>query len=360
MDNSIRRKKKIKSVILISLIGIIVGSVFSVFAFGFTFVRLIKTVIIAFLITSIIGIFEYFIFPTKLKKIKFSLILLVRTILYIIIISFSVIVVWVVHESSVNEVNVFTTLQSEDFRNFILEGDFKSIFIFSIFVSFLFNFFTRINRLLGKNVLLSYLTGKYHNPKKEERAFMFLDLSSSTTIAEKLDPVTYHKFMNNYFFDIDEAIIQSKGEIYQYVGDEVIISWKGKSGFKDANCINCFFDILERIDELSGKYKNQFGVIPGFKAGLHYGNVVTGEIGDSKKEIVFHGDVLNTASRIQSQCNSLGKKFLVSEDVLKRIVLPEEFKSVCMGKFMLRGKQQEVELFSIEKNHNDLTYRDQS
>ncbi len=154
---------------------------------------------------------------------------------------------------------------------------------------------------------------------------MFVDLASSTTIAEKLGPVIYHRFINSYFFDIDEAIVESEGEVYQYVGDEVVISWKDDKGFKNTNCIKCFFNIKEKIDSLTEDYEREFGVIPGFKAGLHWGPVITGEVGDSKKEIVFHGDVLNTASRIQAECNALKRAFLISEDVLNKLNLPGHY-----------------------------------
>jgi adenylate cyclase len=349
MEKSVKQRQKIKSIILISIIGIIIGALFAIVAFGLEPVRIIKGVIAGFLITFIIGVLEFFVFQKQFNKLKFSIILLIRTVCYVIAISISVITVWVIHESSVNDESVFTTLSGSDFKHFMVKGDFPKILVFAIIVGFLINFFTQINSLLGKNVLWNYLTGKYHNPKEEERVFMFLDLSSSTTIAEKLSPINYHKFMNNYFFDIDEEIVKSKGEIYQYVGDEVVISWRDDNGFKNANCIRCFFNIRKRIDDLSESYEKQFGVIPGFKAGLHCGNVVTGEIGDSKKEIVFHGDVLNTASRIQSECNKQKKNFLVSEDVLIKLTLPDEYKSVNLGEFMLRGKAQQVEIFSIEK-----------
>lgn len=349
MERSVKRKRKFRSVFLISLIGIIIGFLFTVGSFGFDEARTVKGIVAGFIITFLIGIFENFVFQSRFRKLKFSAGLLIRTLVYVSVISFAVILVWVIHESSLNDTGIFTTLSSEDFRYFILKGDFKRILIFAVLFSFLINLFTQVNNLLGKNVLMNYLTGKYHKPKVEERAFMFLDLSSSTTIAEKLGPVKYHKFINSYFFDIDEAIVESEGEIYQYVGDEAVISWKDKKGFKDANCIRCFFRVRDRINELSEKYEKEFGIIPGFKAGLHYGEVVTGEIGDSKKEIVFHGDVLNTAARIQAQCNTLGKTFLATEDILSRTELPEEFISESLGKFILRGKAQETELFNIQR-----------
>lgn len=336
-----------KSVIIISMIGIIVGFLFVVIAFGFDPARAVKGVVAGFIITFIIGLFEFFVFQNRFRKLKFSAGLLIRTLVYVAVISFAVILVWVIHESSLNEVDIFTTLASSDFRYFIFEGDFKDILLFAVIVGFLINLFTQINNLLGKKVLLNYVTGKYHNPKEEERAFMFLDLTSSTTIAEKLGPVVYHKFINSYFFDIDAAIVESGGEIYQYVGDEVVISWKDDKGYENANCIKCFFNIKDKIDSVSEIYKKEFGIVPGFKAGLHSGLVITGEIGDSKKEIVFTGDVLNTASRIQAQCNTLGKKFLVSADVLNKVKLPVEYISESLGVFTLRGKAQEIEIFNL-------------
>lgn len=349
-ERKAKRNQKLRTLIYISAAGIIIGALFVTIAFGFDYARLLKGIIAGFMITVTIGILEFFVFINNFKKIKFSVSLLIRIICYVLAISVSVITVWVVHESKLNDAGLLETMQSNDFRYFMFEGDFKKILIFAIVVAVLINFFTQINSLLGKNVLVNYLTGRYHSPKEEERVFMFVDLTSSTTIAEKLGPVSYHKFVNNYFFDIDEAIIESKGEIYQYVGDEVVISWKGNDGYEDSNCIRCFFNIRERIDELSEKYTDVFGIIPGFKAGLHCGQVVTGEIGDSKKEIAFHGDVLNTASRIQNQCNVLNKKFLISEDVLKKIAQSNEFKIETMGKFKLRGKENEIEIYSVEKN----------
>ncbi len=352
MEKSVRNKQKIKSILIISLIGIAVGYVFTVSTFGLDTARTIKGITGGFIITFLIGVFEFFVFQKKFKKLKFSTGLLIRTLVYVAIISFAVISVWVIHESSINETNIWETLKSDDFSYFLIKGDFKIILAFAVVFSFVVNLFTQINNLLGKNVLLNYVTGKYHQPKEEERAFMFLDLSSSTTIAENLGPVAYHKFVNSYFFDIDQSIVESQGEVYQYVGDEVVISWKNDKGFKNANCIRCFFSIQDKIDSLADNYKKDFGTVPGFKAGLHFGPVIVGEIGDSKKEIVFHGDVLNTASRIMSECNSLKKSFLVSEDVLRKFILPGEYKTESLGNITLRGKTQGIKLFSIEKVRN--------
>jgi len=338
---------KLKGVFTVTLAGMIIGILFACIAFGFDIERVVKGLIVGFLISFLSSFFEKFIYETRLKKLKFSIVLLIRTVVYIFIISFSVILVWVVHESAINSRGFIATMQTEDFKYFMTKGDFPYILIFSITIGFLINFLLQLNSLLGKGVLLSYVTGKYHKPKIEERFFMFLDLESSTTIAETIGPVKYHTFMNNYFFDINDPIVETKGEIYQYVGDEVVISWTKTNGIKSSNCISCYFRIKDRLEALQNKYIKEFGLVPGFKGGVHFGEVVIGEVGDSRKEIVFHGDVMNTASRIQGQAKALNKQLLVSEDALKYLNLVNGYKSENMGKFKLKGKEFETEIYSV-------------
>jgi len=343
-------KSKLKAVFGITIFGMIMGPLFACIAFGFDVERAIKGFIAGFLITFLSGTFEKLIFPSKIKKLKFSVVLIIRTLVYIFVISFSIIMVWVVHESLLNSKNIIATIMTDDFKFFMTKGDFPNIFIFAITTSFLINFLFQIRDLLGKGVLLSYITGKYHKPKIEERFFMFLDLESSTTIAETIGPVKYHYFMNAYFFDINDPIAESKGEIYQYVGDEVVISWKKSKGISNYNCISCYFKIKQTLDCLQDKYIKEFGLLPGFKAGLHFGEAVIGEIGDSKKDIVFHGDVMNTASRIQGLAKVLNKQLLISEEALLQLKFNGEYKIEKMGKYKLKGKEVETEVYSVERN----------
>jgi len=99
----------------------------------------------------------------------------------------------------------------------------------------------------------------------------------------------------------------------------------------------------------SETYIRRFELVPEFKAAIHIGEVTTGEIGIIKKDIVFSGDVLNTTARIQSLCNSLQAKLLVSEDLLHRLDLNEKFISRPKGEIELRGKENKVRLFEITR-----------
>jgi len=206
----------------------------------------------------------------------------------------------------------------------------------------------QVNDKYGSGVFASFLLGRYFHPKKEERIFMFLDLRSSTSIAEKLGEGQYFNFLKEVFQHATPSILYSKGEIYQYVGDEIVISWKTNKGAENANCVQCFFNVQSSVNKKSDYYNEKYGVVPEFKAGLHYGNVMAGEIGLVKREIAFSGDVLNTTSRIQSKCNELGVNILLSKFLLDKLNLrPDTFAPKLMGDIVLRGKQHSLSLYTL-------------
>ena len=183
-----------------------------------------------------------------------------------------------------------------------------------------------------------------------ERIFMFLDITSSTAIAENLGHVKYFELLNDFFKDLAKPIEAHKGEIYQYVGDEVVVSWALEEGIAEANCLHCFFDILDTIDDLSYKYLDKYDMVPTFKAGMHYGKVSTGTIGTIKKEIIYTGDVLNTTSRIEGLCNQHNVNLLLSKDLMNKIPNEDQFKFVEIGEISLRGKASFVTLFTSQRN----------
>ena len=209
--------------------------------------------------------------------------------------------------------------------------------------------YTEISDNIGHGVLLKFFTGKYHSPVQETRIFMFLDMKASTTIAEQLGHQTYFKMLKAYYADISDAIVRHGGEIYQYVGDEIIVSWKLKDMDQNANCIRCFFAMKADLQKHHDWYRKKFGVMPEFKAGIHPGEVTTGEIGLVKKDIMFTGDVLNATARIQGLCNEYGVDLLVSGELLDNLQLNGDFTTSALGSSELRGRKEHVELFTIRK-----------
>ncbi len=203
-----------------------------------------------------------------------------------------------------------------------------------------------INEKYSPGVFLDILLGKYVNPKTENRIVVFIDLSDSTTIAEKLGHTQYFKFIREFIYHVSNALIEYDGRIYQYVGDEIVVSWM----YSEKNIKRCLKSIIEarrNIQKDSINFKRDYDLIPEFRVGIHIGEVTVGEIGVIKKDIAMSGDTMNTTARIRSACSELNKKFIVSKDFIDKSSL-ENFQAESLGLVELKGKRKEIELFHLK------------
>jgi len=233
--------------------------------------------------------------------------------------------------------------------NILSPSFFINVFLFGFLVSCT-QFMLQVSDKFGPGILWKFITGKYYHPRQEERIFMFLDLKSSTTIAEKMNSKKFFELIKEIFSDITEPILNSHGEIYQYVGDEVVVSWPSTKGLADNNCLLCFFRIQRALEERKEHYTGEYDLLPSFKAGLHIGEATVGEIGVVKKDIVYSGDVLNTTSRIEGQCNNYDVNILLSFELLERMQLNGEYQQIALGEISLKGKNEKVVLYTINNN----------
>lgn len=208
-------------------------------------------------------------------------------------------------------------------------------------------FCRQLDRLLGPGTLMRYLFGRYHRPRREARIFMFLDLKDATAIAERLDVDAYYALLNDFFHDLAEPVLATKAQIYQYVGDQVVLTWPMETGLQDANCLRVFSEIDAVIRRRGPYYLAQYGLIPAYKAGVHGGEVIRAEIGDLKRDLIYNGDVLNTTARIQAECNRCEARLLVSSSLFARLPLPPGTKAESLGDVPLKGKQHPIGLVRV-------------
>jgi adenylate cyclase len=206
--------------------------------------------------------------------------------------------------------------------------------------------FIEINEKYSPGVFIDIIRGKYMQPKIEKRIIMFIDLKNSTPIAEKLGHVENFKFIRDFIFDVSMALIEHDGRIYQYVGDEIVVSWV----FSKRNArksINAIIDARKNLQNHGHHFRNNYDVVPEFRVGLHIGEVTVGQIGVIKKDLAMSGDTMNTTARIRNACTELNQKFLMSKDFMENSGL-KEWQGESLGKIDLKGKSDGVELFSIK------------
>lgn len=230
-----------------------------------------------------------------------------------------------------------------------LWGGFPTILAMAFVLSVVFGAIFELTRLIGGRVLLNVILGRYRHPTREERVLMFLDLASSTSLAETLGEVRMQELLTRFFFDIDQPIASHGGEVHAYVGDEVIVSWPFKAEATNGRCLDCFFAIKDRIEDSADFYLREFGSVPQFRAALHGGPVVISECGDSHRQIAYFGDTMNVTARLQEHCKVVGHALLVSADLLRRVGRSQDLRIVGLGQAALRGRAAAVEIFAVER-----------
>lgn len=235
------------------------------------------------------------------------------------------------------------TLNEESWRTL-----FFLLVIYYIFMTLIISFINQVNRKYGPGILIPLLLGRYRNPKEEDRIFMFMDLKSSTTTAEGLGHLKYSAFIRDCFSDINEVLYPFRAQVYQYVGDEIVVTWPESEGLKNHFCLAFYFGCKRQFQNRTKYYMTNYGFLPDFKAGAHTGRVTAVEIGEVKRDIAYHGDTLNTASRIQGVCNDYGKSFLVSKFLLDKVGLHPEMKVQDLGMILLKGKTTKVGVVGVE------------
>jgi len=346
MRGATRRRVRLFARILVvgTLVGVVYGAFINLAVGGAAWRGSFVGAVNGFVITAVIGSIEVLLLQTRLgfafRQAPF-------------LVTFGV--KWLVYGAVITAVNVGTlgervlgVGQSVSPRASLVVP--LSV-LFSFLVTFGFLFVLEIGNIVGWRTLRAIVLGRYHRPRSEERFFLFVDVAGSTALAERVGPAAVHRFLDRVFRLASDPIDDYGGEIYQYVGDEMVVTWTASEGRDGARPIACFFAIRTALGKAAPTFEREFGVAPGIRAALHAGPVITGEIGGSKRDIVFHGDVMNTAARLEQATRDLDRRFLVSAEALSRLAGTERYALEPLGPQALRGRAAPVEVYACAEGH---------
>ena len=292
------------------------------------------------------GLFDvYLSYWNYLHRISFGMVVLLKSLAYLLI---GILVLFIGFYLAAL-VNRNSGQEALDRTMLFLSSSYLFVLIIYLLVNMiLLNFIRQVSEKFGSGNLIRIFFGRYYKPVEEKRIFMFLDLRSSTEYAEKLGHIRYSQLIQDCFIDITPVIENYDAQIYQYAGDEVILSWKCEAVEVYKNAVLLFFDFREKIRNRSNHYLKKYGFLPEFKAGINAGMITVAEVGVKKKEIAYHGDAINTTSRIQEQGNRLNQMLLCSEYFISQLNESNLFRTSFVDEFLPRGKQKPVRVYSIE------------
>ena len=232
---------------------------------GYIHLEIIMTAII---FGALFGIINTLSDRTHMRRRSFGAVIIIRSGLYLIAFLFAGLVIYFVFD-------VFEILNEDQWEESVryLTPLYMISATYFVAAILFINFILQVNRKFGRGNLLKLLIGKYHSPKDEEHIFMFMDLQGSTAIAERLGHNKYSQLMQNCFHELTDIVIKYEASIYQYVGDEVVLTWDMRTGLKNLNCIKSYFAFERKLKLREKFYMKNFDTAPFFKCGVDCGEV---------------------------------------------------------------------------------------
>jgi adenylate cyclase len=350
MKLSAKKRRTFRQVFILLVAGLLLGPFYTIFSDGFTkLYPFVNAGIAGLLIGVTISILEFWLLAGVARRWKFYSLFAVRILTYFtsitLIISNVIIVSWM----NRMDLSYLEVLRNTEFQHYIFVEDFMVVILYALALTVVFVLIMMINRKLGPGELLSIISGSYNQPVIQERIVMFMTVVNSWEYSKQLTPTNFHNFLNDLFFDLAAPIVNYKGVIYSYFEDKVVVTWRMKKGLSNGNCIKSFFQAQEELHMQHSKYLRKYGIKPEVRASIHCGRLVRAEIGDVKTEIILHGDVMNTTSRILGVCQELDCHLLISSPLYRRINMPGDIEYNSVGSTKLKGKSRPMELYRLEK-----------
>jgi adenylate cyclase len=296
------------------------------------------------LIGGLIGVINRIIETPRLRSKPVGQVVLFRTILYLVSLSIVFSVIFLVFVTLIHSWEVLTSVFQAITPRYMW-----SFIIYLVLVVGAINFALEVERVVGHGNLWRLLLGSYRRPREEKRVFLFMDLKGSTTIAEELGHKRYSELLQECYRDLTKVIIRYEAAIYQYVGDEVVMSWLCTDrAERKRTSVLAFFAYKRALMSKREAYKVRFGMVPEFRGGIDVGAVTIIEVGDVKREIAYHGDVLNTAARLLELCKTRGEELVVSRAVGESVEKDTEVRASWHEEVSLRGKRKHIEAYSLQ------------
>lgn len=218
-----------------------------------------------------------------------------------------------------------------------LQSSATDVFIYLTFVEMMVGVVVTLRRNLGSNYFRNFVRNAYFTPTIENRVFMFIDLKNSTEAVEKMGNTAFSSFIQDCFKDLSSVALDLGAEVYQFVGDEAVLTWMVKPHFNFEDCLLLHYKLADRLYKKEAAYLENHGTLPAFRSSAHYGAVSAAMVGEYKKEIAYHGGVLNLCARLQVVCRDYNADLVVSEDFHKAATRTENFKFYPITDITLKG-----------------------
>ncbi|MBV8697267.1 MAG: adenylate/guanylate cyclase domain-containing protein [Bradyrhizobium sp.] len=206
----------------------------------------------------------------------------------------------------------------------------------------------RVIHFIGLENLFHLTVGTYHRPVRERKMLLFLDINGSTAMGERLGALSMRSLVSKFLSDLSAPITDHSGEIYLYKGDGLIAIWNWATGADQDNILRSVDSMFSAIERQRASYDKLFGVAPGFRIGIHGGDVIVSEQGDTKRSIGIYGDAINIAARMEEVARTHNARCIVSKVVVEALANRDRMREI--GEETVKGISTSIRVYEYQPN----------
>lgn len=190
------------------------------------------------------------------------------------------------------------------------------------------------------------------NGESKVATVVFTDIRDFTSLSECQEPKNILAMLNEYFEEMSKIIYYNNGNLNKFIGDGLMILFglpitTGEAKLDAYNSVKAAISMIEAVEMLNKRWEGKYKSI-NIGVGIHTGEVIVGNIGSSKRlEYSALGDTVNLASRLEGLNKEYSTNIIVSEDTYN--LLKDEFKFRYVDSTKVKGRLQEVKIYTIDK-----------
>ncbi len=184
----------------------------------------------------------------------------------------------------------------------------------------------------------------------KEIAILFSDLRGFTALTEHKLPYDVVHLLNQYYQFMGQAIEANGGRVDKFIGDGIMALFGLDSDLKTgcAQALAAAKAMSQQLDMLNESLKNEIDSPLRLGIGIHCGSVIVGEMGyRNVTSNTAIGDVVNTASRLESESKTVGCELVVSEQVA--LNADANLSAFPTHELQVRGRSQPLRVYSLKK-----------
>lgn len=179
---------------------------------------------------------------------------------------------------------------------------------------------------------------------QKEMSVLFADIRDFTSLSETMTPEENFKFINAYLSRMEPAIVQNKGFIDKYIGDEIMALFSQGAD----HALKAAISILWRLAEYN-QSRAKAGYIPiQVGIGINTGSLMLGTVGGySRMDSTVISDAVNLASRIEGLTKDYRVSLLISHYTFSQLNDANQYAFRIIDRVKVKGKLAAVSVYEV-------------